>query len=152
MSFCIETLKWFRYESASHLVFVLNETRLAVYFNGQLDLDIPTFFDTPLLERWSDPSFHGDYRLSVLSAAAALSGSTQPMEATLHYLAIFGVALDDDAVLQNYDAGVLNSMPVVYDANVTLNEDGEAECGSFLADQPSAYRSSLPLSALSKVR
>lgn len=130
---------------------MLNDTRLAVYFNGQVDLDLPTFFDTPLAERWSDPSFHGDYRLSVLSAAAALSGSTQPMDATLHYLSVFGVGLDSAAVLQNYDAGVPNSKPVVFNANVTLNEDGEAECGSLLAQQPSAYQSSLPLTALSKV-
>jgi hypothetical protein len=132
-------------------VFALNHTRLAVYFDGALALDAPTFFDTPLVERWSDPAFRGAFRLSVLSAAAALSGSTQPLDATVHYLALFGAALGADAVGQNYHAGVPNSRPVVYSANVTTNEDGEAVCGSLLAADPGAYRSTLPAAALAKV-
>lgn len=139
------------YEPASHLVFVLNGTQLAVYFNGELADDVPAFFDMPLVERWRDPAFRGDFRLSVLSAAAALSGVTQPMAATVHYLALFGEPLSHAAVLQNYHAGVPNSAPVVYSANVTVNEDGEAVCGSLLATDPGAYRASLPVRALAKV-
>mmetsp|Transcript_30775 Transcript_30775/g.69067 ORF Transcript_30775/g.69067 Transcript_30775/m.69067 type:complete len:1016 (-) Transcript_30775:364-3411(-) len=147
----------------SHLVMVVNGTGLNVYLDGELALSSPAFLcprplagpgssvctdGSSLGARLRDDQFHGGYHLQLLSAASVLEGSLQALPATLWYLAVYDTALDAEAVSQNMAAKLPNSLPVCFDLSVTMNEDGEKQCGASLKEHPERYQSPLPVDEL----
>ena len=49
---------------------------------------------------------------------------------------MYDTALDAEAVSQNMAAKLPNSLPVCFDLSVTMNEDGEKQCGASLKEHP----------------
>ena len=74
----------------------------------------------------SRPEFNPESELQLFTfPLSELVSTFVPAYAGVYFLALYGEPLDAADVAANYQAGLLNSRPLVFELNETVNEDGE---------------------------
>lgn len=137
----------------NHIVIVVNETYVITYVNGVASDDIKDeWFPSSLGSsyKWNDvgtSSYDSDYHLQFFDNLCSTYNPGVPhgWNGDIYLFAIYKKALQSDEVLQNYLAKLPNSVPLVTDMAVTIQEDGEV--GSHY-DTPEWYLEEVPVSDL----
>ena len=147
----------------SHIALVFSQDMAFLYLDGELAASDATFYDElctedtasecAVNEQWAGvvSSSGKDFRVQLLSSAATSYTSASSyvnLNSVIYLTAIYDVALTSSEVLQNYQAGLPNSKPVVFDVNATVWEDGEVLCGSLYFTDPAAYSTAFNVSLL----
>lgn len=130
-----------------HLAVILGDD-MRVYVNGTLVFAMEPFvnYAAQRYDLWD----HGNFHLG-LFADASFASSSDTADGAVHALRIHSRSLSGDDILVNYAANIANSLPVVSDVVVVVNEDGEAGPVGQSSLSADLYANELPWTALAVV-